>query len=456
MSLPQPPPGEPRDLQPQEPAAPVVESSSSVVLPDDILSDVADDQIDNDAVEPVTPPETAPEVEEESSPAGSVLTMIGPSGLDGLPARYDDGIAWLRNGILRHPGGTWVGLIVGWTGIWTTLWGAAIGLVLGALIASGFGVGLGEGLGVGQASGVLGTIGGGVLGALFGFLAVARFILDRPLQLVLSVVSGGILGVVLIILVAAFERLGLSLRGYRRLSRQEVRRVAPLVKDVADAMELSALPRFAMADILLPNAWTHMRTVVLTTGLLQTLNDQELRAVLAHELEHWRAGDAVGLHFVWAAAWPIALNYSIGMALAGKTQSGGQSHSGSIRGLMWLVGWAIAWPASVIIKFIITPVVAASQRRYEYAADAAAAKIGFAADLSSALRKMSAFEGGRTGWEQAMAATHPPTELRLEALEPPQLDDFEYQEDELRAPTGEELRRLARFWRRSKPPKVED
>lgn len=448
MSLPEPPPGNPRDQKPQEPSEAPTDSPSKVVLPDDILPEVADDQIENDVIDPVSDPETAAEVE-ESPPAGSVLTMTGPSGVDGLPAKYDDGVAWLRNGFLRHPGGTVVGLITGWTGIWITLWGAAIGLVLGALIAGGYASGLGEGLGVGQASGILGTIGGGVIGTIAGFLAVLRFVLERPLQLVLSIVSGAVLGVVILIVSAAFERLGLRLRGYRRLSRQEVRRVAPLVKDVADAMQLSALPRFAMADILVPNAWTHMRTVVITTGLLQTLSDPELRAVLAHELEHWRSGDAVGLHFVWAAAWPIALNYNIGMVLAGKHLSGGgKSQTGPFKGLIWLIGWIVAWPAWVIIKLIITPVVAASQRRYEYAADAAAAKIGFASDLSSALRKMSAFEGGRSGWEQAMAATHPPTELRLEALQPPQPDDFEYQEDELRGPSQQELRRLAKFWRR--------
>jgi Zn-dependent protease with chaperone function len=100
-------------------------------------------------------------------------------------------------------------------------------------------------------------------------------------------------------------------------------------------------------------------------------------------------------------------------------------------------------------KFVIVPVVAASQRRYEYEADAAAGEIGLAIALSSALRKMGAFETGRTGWEQAIAATHPPLELRLEALQLPRPDDAEYQESELGGPTASELRRIYLFWRRS-------
>jgi hypothetical protein len=95
---------------------------------------------------------------------------------------------------------------------------------------------------------------------------------------------------------------------------------------------------------------------------------------------------------------------------------------------------------------------AASHRRYEYEVDNAALEISFGTELSAALRKMTAFEGGRTGWEQAMAATHPPVELRLEALQPVEPDDWEYQEDELRAPTWQEVRRILSFRKGQKQP----
>jgi len=277
---------------------------------------------------------------------------------------------------------------------------------------------------------------------------VRFLVIDHPIQAVISVASGAVLAVIIVVGIAAFERLSLRMRGYRRLSRAETRRVAPLVKQASEAMHLTALPRFAMDDHVILNAWTHMRTVVLTKGLL-TLEDAEVRAVIAHELEHWRAGDAVGLRFVWAAAWPIALTYNMGMWMAGRVQGSEQARR-AFFGVMAIVGWVIAWPALVIIKFIITPVISASQRAYEYQADAAAARIGYAGSLSSALRQMGMWESGRTGWEQAMAATHPPTELRLEALEAPKPDDFEYEEDELRPPSKHELRRLLTFWKRPK------
>jgi hypothetical protein len=69
--------------------------------------------------------------------------------------------------------------------------------------------------------------------------------------------------------------------------------------------------------------------------------------------------------------------------------------------------------------------------------------------LSSALSKLGAFESGRTGWEAAMAATHPPLALRLEALQVPRPDDWEYQEEELHGPTvGEFFRMLGLGLRR--------
>ncbi len=60
------------------------------------------------------------------------------------------------------------------------------------------------------------------------------------------------------------------------------------------------------------------------------------------------------------------------------------------------------------------------------------------------LRKMGAFAGGRIKWEQTLAATRPPTEPRIEALQAPKPDDADYQEDEPRGPTLKELGQILR------------
>ncbi|MHB1988257.1 MAG: hypothetical protein ACYCSF_09765 [Acidimicrobiales bacterium] len=88
------------------------------------------------------------------------------------------------------------------------------------------------------------------------------------------------------------------------------------------------------------------------------------------------------------------------------------------------------------------------EKKYEYEAGTVAAAIGLAARLTSALRTMGAFESGRTGWERAIAATHLPIELPVEALHDRLADDAEYEEDELRGPTRDQIVRLLTFWRR--------
>lgn len=51
--------------------------------------------------------------------------------------------------------------------------------------------------------------------------------------------------------------------------------------------------------------------------------------------------------------------------------------------------------------------VASRSREQEYAADAAAKSAGYGEALHAALTYLGDFEGGRSGWEQVVAATHP-------------------------------------------------
>src|SRR5438309_750749 len=101
------------------------------------------------------------------------------------------------------------------------------------------------------------------------------------------------------------------------------------------------------------------------------------------------------------------------------------------RGLIGWIGWLLLWPSWLVTNAVIAPLVAARTRRHEYTADSDAARIGYGPALSSALLKLSAFEAGRTGWEYAMTRSHPPMELRREALAPSLPDDEQFQQKEL-------------------------
>jgi Zn-dependent protease with chaperone function len=369
---------------------------------------------------------------------------------------YDEGRSWLRRGLRRQRSAVTTALLVSWTGVWLVPWGAAFGGLVGMLAAGGFATGwavehhLYE-VGAGQAVSIVSLSLGLVIGAFAGGVLAVLANATNPIAGAVSVLLGGLLAVLVVVLVATFERPMLRMRGYRRLSRDEARRVAPLVQQVAHAMALDGLPRFAMSDTLLPNAWTHMRTIVITAGLLQMLEDRELAAVLAHELHHWRQGDAVGLRVLWAAALPTALVLNLGTWIAGSgatqrstSADGAEVARRSARGVFGLIGWAISWAPWVITKFVLAPMAAATQRRYEYEADAGAASIGYSNGLSSALSKIGAFESGRTGWERAIVTTHPPTALRIEALQPAMEDDAEFQETDFGLPSFGDLVRVAR------------
>jgi hypothetical protein len=121
-------------------------------------------------------------------------------------------------------------------------WGAALGSLFGTL--AGFGIATGWaidhhlfGLGAGQSVSLVGVASGFVLGLVGGALLAVAGPLANPVADVVSIASGALVSIVLVAVIAAFERASLRIRGYRRLSRQEVRRIAPLVKRVADAME---------------------------------------------------------------------------------------------------------------------------------------------------------------------------------------------------------------------------
>ena len=66
---------------------------------------------------------------------------------------------------------------------------------------------------------------------------------------------------------------------------------------------------------------------------------------------------------------------------------------------------------------MIEPLVPERSRDDEYGAHQDARCAGYGDALREALAYIGEFEGARSGWEQVITATHPPIELRLEALE---------------------------------------
>lgn len=175
-------------------------------------------------------------------------------------------------------------------------------------------------------------------------------------------------------------------------------------------------------------------SITVTRGLLSTLNDDELEAVLAHELTHIRNADVrllviavifVGIFsFVGEMAFRSMRFGAVGGSSSRRSSGGRDSGGGAIIAiLVALVIIAIAYALAIVIRFALS-------RRREYLADAGAVELTKNPDaMISALQKISgkAMVGAPSEMREmfienphsdfmSVFATHPPIEKRIDAL----------------------------------------
>src|SRR5699024_9647880 len=106
---------------------------------------------------------------------------------------------------------------------------------------------------------------------------------------------------------------------------------------------------------------------VLFDTLLSSLDDNEIEAVLAHELGHDRAGH-IRLHYSIVGTLLLA-----GVILLGTAGQAGMLTAMAIpsRAAAWLAAGYLLWP---LLAWPLRPWLAARMRRYEFEADAYAAQ----------------------------------------------------------------------------------
>jgi heat shock protein HtpX len=175
-------------------------------------------------------------------------------------------------------------------------------------------------------------------------------------------------------------------------------------------------------------------STTVTRGLMNTLSDEELEAVLAHELTHIRNADvrlliiAVVFVGIFSFVGEMAFRSMRFGAVSGGSsrRSSGSRDSGGgalIAIVVALVIIAIAYALAIVIRFALS-------RRREYLADAGAVELTKNPDaMISALQKISgnaAVEAPAEVREMfienphadftSLFATHPPIAKRIEAL----------------------------------------
>ena len=188
--------------------------------------------------------------------------------------------------------------------------------------------------------------------------------------------------------------------GARRVSADEYPELHAAVTRLAAQADVPG-PDVAVKHTEIPNAFAVGTpgdgTVVVTTGLLDRLGDEELEAVLAHELSHLANRDASLMTVAWVL--PTVTYYLAVLASyvlyglvrflgAGGGGGGNRDGRGLLVGLVVITVSAVAtlsvsamfWFGSVLIHRVLS-------RYREYAADRGAAEItGSPAALASALR----------------------------------------------------------------------
>lgn len=170
----------------------------------------------------------------------------------------------------------------------------------------------------------------------------------------------------------------------RHVSEQEYPQLYAIVRELAAANRMP-MPEIYVSDMTQPNAFATGRNprnakVSVTKGILQILDERELRGVLAHELSHVANRDILVSSI--AAAIGTAISYLAYMAFwfGGDDDEGGNP-------LVMLVAWLFAPLAAGLIQMAVS-------RSREYQADESGALLSRDPDaLASALLKLEEATG---------------------------------------------------------------
>lgn len=191
--------------------------------------------------------------------------------------------------------------------------------------------------------------------------------------------------------------------GARPLERKENVRVYNIVENLCIAGDIY-MPKINIIDDPSLNAFASgidnkSHTVTLTTGIIEKLDDDELTAVVAHELTHIKNRDTrlmiVCIVFVGIFSTLMTLSFKIMCRLISSSSRRTRRSSKNSGGMFAVFGvLLIVMLCSAIAFFFSTLTRLAISRKREYVADAGGAELcGNPMALASALRKISSEPG---------------------------------------------------------------
>src|SRR6187401_1908425 len=228
-----------------------------------------------------------------------------------------------------------------------------------------------------------------------------------------------------------------AVTGAREVSRAEEPRLYNLLENLCISRGIT-MPTLRITDDDALNAFAtglneKQYSITVTRGLMSALNDQEMEAVLGHELTHIRNGDvrmlviAVVIAGVISFFGEMIFRLFFQNAFFGGRRSGGDGDRKGGAGAAIVIGIVlivVAWTLSIVIRFALS-------RKREFLADAGAVELTKNPDaMISALRKIEnrgelatansavmemCFDNPRSGFAD-LFATHPSVDARAKAI----------------------------------------
>ncbi len=236
------------------------------------------------------------------------------------------------------------------------------------------------------------------------------------------------------------DRIVLSMTGARPVSREDDPRLYYMVEGLSIAAGLPMPAIYIIYDQGM-NAFATGRNpkkgvIVFTRGLLETLNDEELKGVISHELAHIKNYDILLGTIIVVLVGIVSIIANIMTRLLFFGGRGRRSTKGSGGGIIAIVVLVVG-----VLFIIISPVVAmiirmAISRNREYLADSTGALISrYPPGLASALKKISSNSEVKTASSatahlfisnplgeksrvmfKSLFNSHPPVKERIERL----------------------------------------
>ncbi|HFC93436.1 MAG TPA: protease HtpX [Leucothrix mucor] len=168
--------------------------------------------------------------------------------------------------------------------------------------------------------------------------------------------------------------------------------------------------------------------VAVSTGLLDHMNQDEVEAVLAHEVSHIANGDMITMALLQGVinTFVILAARLIAGAISSALDPDGE---GGEEGLGWIAHMVVVIVLEMVLGFFASMITMWFSRKREYSADADAAKLVGNHKMIAALERlkqdteeshlqgeMAAFGIAPKGSFMALLASHPPLENRIAAL----------------------------------------